>query len=477
MDRIAIIGGTGALGHGLALRLSAAGFSVIIGSRDADKAMSLAATLKAAHPGAAVSGAGNAEAADAARLCFLTVPYAAHAATLSDIRAGVQGKILVDATVPLRPPKVGTVQLPEKGCAALEAADLLGPDVRVVSALQNVGAEKLAGGEEMDADVLVCGGAEAAEEVRAILTRIGLRNWHAGPLANSAAAEALTSVIIQINRKYKISQAGIRITGTPKTEGPAPARLTVAALGGLPRIEPGADLAGLIAEAAANANELFKNGDVLVVAQKVVSKAEGRQRRLGDVTPGAKAKELAAQTDKDARLCELILSESQEIVRAVPGLVIVRHRLGCVLANAGIDQSNVADGGGDDDTVLLWPEDPDASARVLREALEARAGRELAVIISDSLGRAWRLGTTGTAIGASGLLPLRDRRGETDLFGRTLQATLIGVADEIASAASLAIGEAAEGTPVALVSGARFTRDTEAGIGPLLRPLPEDLFR
>jgi coenzyme F420-0:L-glutamate ligase/coenzyme F420-1:gamma-L-glutamate ligase len=147
-----------------------------------------------------------------------------------------------------------------------------------------------------------------------------------------------------------------------------------------------------------------------------------------------------------------------------------------VLANSGVDASNVAEGE-QGPAVLLWPENPDASARRLRLALEARFGVKLAVIVSDSLGRAWRMGTTGQAIGSSGLKPVRDRRGETDLFGRELKATVIGTADEIAGAASLVIGEAAEGSPVAIVRGAPYIPDDEAGLGELLRPLEQDLFR
>jgi coenzyme F420-0:L-glutamate ligase/coenzyme F420-1:gamma-L-glutamate ligase len=197
---------------------------------------------------------------------------------------------------------------------------------------------------------------------------------------------------------------------------------------------------------------------------------------LAGVTAGAEAQAAAAKADKDPAVVELIVSEAQEIMRVVRGVIIARHRTGHVLANAGIDASNVqgADGA---EAVLLWPIDPDASAARLRAALEAHAGVRLAVIVSDSLGRAWRMGTTGAAIGSAGLKPLRDRRGETDLFGRELKATVIGVADEIAAAASLIIGEAAEGTPVAIVRGATYDADDEAGVGDLLRPLDKDLFR
>ena len=252
-----------------------------------------------------------------------------------------------------------------------------------------------------------------------------------------------------------------------------PPTLTVRAIGGLPLFRPGDDLAGLIGDALA-AGAPLGDGDVIVVAQKVVSKVEGRAVPLRGVTPGEAARTAAAASGKDPAVVELIQGESSHLMRVRPGVIIARHRLGHVLANAGIDASNVPAEGGE--TVLLWPVDPDASARALRLTLEVRFGVKLAVIVSDSLGRAWRLGTTGSAIGSSGLKPLRDRRGEHDLFGRVLQATVIGVADEIAGAASLVMGEGAEGLPVALVRGAVYDRDETVGIGDILRPVHEDMF-
>lgn len=474
MTSFAILGGTGALGAALAGRLAAAGQPVCIGSRDPAKARAFAADLQQAHPNADVRGAGLAEAAASSDVVFLTVPYSAHANTLSQIRQAVQGKILVDATVPLRPPKVGSVQLPPAGCAAVEAAGLLGEGVRVVSALQNIGAEKLASGGYIDGDVLVAGDdAEAVELVRAVLRDLGLRSWHVGPLANSAAAEAMTSVLIQINRRYKLVQAGVRITGkpmdAPKTQvGP----VSILPVPGLPLFGPGDDLAAAIADRLSSP---LRDGDVVVVAQKVVSKIEGRSVAIASVTPSPASQEAAAKAGKDPAVVELIVRESQELMRVAPGVVIARHRSGHVLANAGIDASNLPPE--EEDIVLLWPQDPDESARRLRLALEARFGVQIAVVISDSLGRAWRLGATGAAIGVSGMKPVRDRRGETDLFGRTLQATIVGVADEIAAAASLVIGEGSEGQPAAVVSGATYDRDEEAGIDALLRPIQEDLFR
>ena len=202
--------------------------------------------------------------------------------------------------------------------------------------------------------------------------------------------------------------------------------LQLFALPGLPMVQAGDDLAAQLSAAMARAGLAPEPGDVLAIAQKIVSKAEGRSIALASVAPSQAARDLAAQTGKDARLVELILSESERVVRARPNLIIVKHRLGFVMANAGIDQSNV----GEDGHALLLPRDPDASAA----ALAARLG--LPVVITDSFGRAWRRGTVGVAIGAAGLPALQDLRGRPDLFGRTLMVSITGFADEIAAAAA-----------------------------------------
>jgi len=235
---------------------------------------------------------------------------------------------------------------------------------------------------------------------------------------------------------------------------------------GLPRVQPGDDLASLIAPFG------LQDHDVLVLAQKIVSKAEGRLFRLSDITPSERAIELGPKVDKDPRLVELILRESTEIVRAIKGVVIVQHRLGFVMANAGIDASNVDD----PEQVLLLPADPDDSARRLRTRLKELAGVDVGVIINDSWGRAWRMGTVGAAIGAAGLPGLIDMRGQPDMNGRILRVTEIGHADEIAAAASLLMGQAAEGRPVVIVRGlGRPDRDGNAA--ELVRPKNMDLFR
>ena len=213
---IAILGGTGDLGTGLARRWAKAGHKVVIGSRTAEKAKTAAADLS----DFGVEGLENAAAAAKADIVAITVPYANQIATLETVRAELSGKILIDATVPLMPPNVGTVQLPEGGSAAVNAQKILGDDVIVVSAFQNVAAEKLKSDVDLECDVLVAGDKIAARQtVIDLVEDAGMRGWHAGPLANSAAAEALTSLIIQINRRYGIAGAGIRITGTPTKDG------------------------------------------------------------------------------------------------------------------------------------------------------------------------------------------------------------------------------------------------------------------
>jgi coenzyme F420-0:L-glutamate ligase/coenzyme F420-1:gamma-L-glutamate ligase len=252
----------------------------------------------------------------------------------------------------------------------------------------------------------------------------------------------------------------------------ARAKLDLRALTRFPLIAAGDDLAAIIWRRLKAQKLGLKAGDVLVVAQKVVSKAEGRFVALGTVTPSPRANLLAAQTDKDPRVVELILAEARAVIRQRPGLLVVEHRLGFVLANAGIDSSNV----GVEDTVLLLPKDPDASAARLRARLAALSGIAPAVVINDSLGRAFRNGIVGTALGAVGLPALADLRGTPDLFGRPLQSTEVGLADEIASAGSLLQGEAGEGQPVVLVRGLDLAGRPSAGAA-LVRAGDRDLFR
>ena len=251
--------------------------------------------------------------------------------------------------------------------------------------------------------------------------------------------------------------------------------LEVIALKGLPLIGAGDNLAERIASALERNGVAPRAKDVLVVAQKIVSKAEARIVDLATVKPSAKALTLAAEVDKDPRLVEVILSELVRVVRARPGVLIVEHRLGFVMANAGVDQSNVAPGDGAAH-VLVLPENPDASAEALRRGLKARTGVDLAVVINDSFGRPWRQGTVGVAIGAAGLPALVDLRGRPDLFGRKLEVSVIGFADEIAAAASLLMGQAGEALPAVLIRGLSWSAP-EATAASLVRPANEDLFR
>jgi coenzyme F420-0:L-glutamate ligase/coenzyme F420-1:gamma-L-glutamate ligase len=253
--------------------------------------------------------------------------------------------------------------------------------------------------------------------------------------------------------------------------------LTLTPLPGLPLISPGDDLASLVQQALDRAQLTLQEGDILVLAQKIISKAEGRLVDLTQVTPSPRACELALSTGKDPRLVEVILRESRQVLRTRPGVIIVEHRLGFVCASAGVDHSNVHGGSGKpEDWVLLLPVDPDASAAALRQKLEAASGVRLGVLIIDSHGRAWRMGTVGVAIGLSGLPGLVDMRGWADLFDFRLQITQVGIADELAAAASLVMGQAAEGTPVVHVRGFPYPL-REATLSELLRPQEQDLFR
>jgi coenzyme F420-0:L-glutamate ligase/coenzyme F420-1:gamma-L-glutamate ligase len=257
----------------------------------------------------------------------------------------------------------------------------------------------------------------------------------------------------------------------------AAAPFSVTPLAGMPLFAVGMSVAGEIVAAARRQKITLGAGDIVVIAQKIVSKAEGRVVRLGSVTVSAEASALAERSGKHPALAQLILDESSEILRATRAAIITRHKSGHVTANAGIDASNVE--GGAEDSVLLWPTDPDARARAVRAEFSALLGAAPAVLIADSLGRAWRMGTVGTSIGSAGLVVVDDRRGETDLYGRTLQATLVGVADSIAAAAVLAMGEGAEGAPAAVVRGlAQYVEAGEGkGAASGVRQLNEDLFR
>ncbi len=253
--------------------------------------------------------------------------------------------------------------------------------------------------------------------------------------------------------------------------------LLLTPLQGYPLIKSGDDLVALTIQALSTNGLTLQEGDILVFAQKIVSKAEGRWVNLTTISPSPRAQELAQDIQKDPRLVELILRESRAVLRTRPGTIVVEHRLGFVCANAGIDHSNVAGSGTEqEEWVLLLPEDPDDSARRLREGLQAHFGIPIGVMIIDSHGRAWRMGTVGVAIGLAGVPGLVDLRGKPDLFGYRLRITQVGAGDELAAAASLVMGQAAEGTPVVHVRGFPYPL-REASLAELLRPIDQDLFR
>ncbi len=252
---------------------------------------------------------------------------------------------------------------------------------------------------------------------------------------------------------------------------------SVTPITGMPLVVAGDDLAAQVREALDAQRIELNNGDVVCVAQKVVSKAEGRLIPLSSVTPTDRALALAEETDKDPRLVQLILDESTDILRQRPGILIVRHRLGMVGANAGIDQSNIEHDGGE--AALLLPVEPDNSARHLQTALQDALGLRLGVVITDSHNRPWRMGTIGAAIGCAGLEVLEDHRGGEDMYGRELKVTLINRADAIAAAATLVMGETTEKIPLVVVSGLPLAAEDVAAThnaGMINRPLAEDLF-
>lgn len=253
-------------------------------------------------------------------------------------------------------------------------------------------------------------------------------------------------------------------------------KLELIALPGMPLVRPGDDLVALIAAGLDAAGVSLADNDILVIAQKIISKSEDRYVDLQTVTPSPRAHELAVTTEKDPRMIEVILSEAAEVLRHRPGVVVVVHRLGFVMANAGIDNSNVEQEDGSE-RVLLLPIDSDASCARLRERLKTRFGVDVGVIVNDSVGRAWRNGTVGIALGAAGVPALLDLRGRNDLFERPLQVTQVGVADEVAAAASILQGQADEGNPVVLVRGLRFDNEELGDAAQLLRPVVEDMFR
>jgi len=249
--------------------------------------------------------------------------------------------------------------------------------------------------------------------------------------------------------------------------------LSLTALKNIPLIRQGDNLADILLNSI---HVELQDNDILVLAQKIVSKSEARMVNLTDVKPSQPAIELANKTEKDARLVELMLQESNEVVRFRKGVIVVEHKLGFICANAGIDHSNVLGDGDNKNVVLLLPKNPDLSAKQIRDEIKIKTNKNIGVMIIDSHGRAWRNGTVGICIGLSGIPAVIDERGWKDLFGYTLQATIIGVADELAAAASLVMGQAAEGTPIVHVRGFPYPLG-EGSLQELIRPKDMDMFR
>jgi len=254
-------------------------------------------------------------------------------------------------------------------------------------------------------------------------------------------------------------------------------KLILTPLSNIPLIQIGDPLAKIILSSLHENEIRLHDGDIIVIAQKIVSKSEGRMVDLSCINPSSDAIKLATRSEKKPQLVELILRESRSVLRVRPGTIIVEHRLGFICANAGIDHSNVAGNGTETkECVLLLPENPDYSANMIRREMEETTGARLGVLIIDSHGRAWRMGTVGVAIGLSGLPGLVDLRGKPDLYGYTLRITQVGAADELAAAASLIMGQAAEGTPVVHVRGFPYPLQ-DGELKEIIRPKDQDMFR
>ena len=258
-------------------------------------------------------------------------------------------------------------------------------------------------------------------------------------------------------------------------------KLTYFSVENIPMVKPGDDLTGMILEGLSSMGEALHSGDVIVIAQKIISKAEDRYVNLNDVSPSSEAIKIGNEIGKDPRKVQLILDESREVIRKRPGVMIVEHRLGFVHASAGIDQSNIINTDGDDeDLCLLLPKNPDQSARQLVEDVSSQLRISVGVIINDSIGRAWRMGQVGHAIGVAGFTALEDYIGSHDIYGHEMEVSQVAAADEMAAGASLLMGPTDQMTPVVIVRGydPREPDDFESrGVRPLLRPKEMDMFR
>ena len=443
--KVALVGGTGPFGRALAARLVEAGDDVVIGSRDATRAAEIARELGA-------EGASNADAVRGVDLVVLAMsrPDAA-LDTIADLRATDAPLLSVASRLVFAAKRAHPADDPLSLAEHIAAA----VDVPVAAGLHSLAAGKLAKARP-DEDALVCGDDPRCEGARAGAGRPHRRR----PRDRRRAARHRPRARRHDRRDREREPALQGARRAPPHRSPV---IEIRPVEGLPEIVEGDDLASLIAAAIR-----LEDGDVLVVAQKAVSKMEGRIVRLADVEPSPRARELAG--DGDPRRTEVILGESARVVRSRPPLLIAETHHGFVCASAGVDASNAPGA----DTLVLLPVDPDASAAALRARLLELTGRSVAVIVSDSFGRAWRQGTTDIAIGVSGLAPLLDLRGQLDRAGYELHATTIAVADEIAGAAELVMGKSA-GIPAAVVRG--LAPEGDGSARELVMPPERDLFR
>ena len=444
--KVAVLGGTGAFGSALAARLVEAGMDVTIGSRDPDRAAATAAEIGAA-------GAVNEDAVGGVDLAVLSVDASAALSTAAELADAIGETPVLSVASQIRfenklaRPADDPVSLAERVQQLLR-----GP---VLAGLHSLAASSLSAGKA-DGDALVCGDDEQRQGGRA-RARGDTRHR---PRTRRGPARERTGAGGHDRRDRQPQSPLPRSRRAPDPR--AVTDLTISAVRGLPELREGDDLAGLIVERAE-----LRNGDVLVVAQKAISKIEGRIVRLDEVEPSARARELAG--DGDARRIEVILREAKRIVRTRGSLLIAETRHGFVCASSGVDASNTPEPG----TLVLLPVDPDASAARLRERLRELTGHEVGIVVSDSFGRPWRQGTTDVAIGAAGVEVLRDLKGERDPTGYELRSTVIAIADEIAGAAELVMGKL-DRAPVAIVRGLEAAGEGSAR--DLVMPAERNLF-
>ena len=451
--RVAVVGGTGSFGQAVAKRLVDAGVDVVIGSRDAERARAAAEPLGA-------TGASNDDAVQRVDLVVFAVKADAAVESARELRQSIGSTPVFSVCAELTFGPGGVKPTTEATSIAQRIQDEL--DAPVAAGLHSLAASNLAQAPP-DEDALVCGDDEVAKQLALDLAG----SARDGPRRRLRPARERPRARGHDRRDREREQALQGPRGAPPDRPDVSTEVRVLALEGIPEVEEGDELAGLLAAAADRAGGL-EDADVVVVAQKVVSKAEGRVVRLDELEPSAQAHELAVEGDP--RHLEAILRESARLVRVRPPLVIAETRHGFVCASAGVDASNATGPG----TVVLLPVDPDASAARIREGLRDRTGRDVGVIVSDSFGRPFRQGTTDVALGVAGVVPLLDLRGTRDQVGYELRATQIAVADELASAAELVLGKA-RGIPAAIVRGVEL--QGEGSGRDLLMPPDRDLFR